>query len=83
MKETKIVPSKYYTLVDLVSFRLFHYTSLTKIREIVAQDRTTANILNPIVTGRGRGKKYLFKGENIIKFVKGIKTGMVNLPEKN
>lgn len=81
-KNEKIMPNLYYTLADIVGFNLLYYTSFSKVRSIVEKDRATNNILNPIVSGVGRGKKYLFKGENIIKFVKGIETGMVNLPTK-
>lgn len=81
-KKEKIIPSKYYTLADIVRSQLLYYTSFSKVRSIVETDLTTNNILKPIVNGMGRGKKYLFKGENIIKFVKGIETGMVNLPTK-
>ena len=72
----------YYTLIDLVSLKLFYYTSFSKVRSIVEKDRKGNNILNPVVSGRARGKKYLFKGENIIKFVNCINTGIVNLPPK-
>ena len=81
-KTAPIVPSEYYTLADIVARRLFYYTSFSRVRDIIEKDKASNNILNPIVNGKGRGKKYLFKGENIIKFVKGIETGMVNLPQK-
>ena len=82
MKNKGIEPNEYYTLADIVSAKIFYYTSFSKVRTIVQQDGKTNNVLKPIINGRGRGKKYLFKGENIIKFVKGIETGMVNLPAK-
>ena len=71
MIKTKIDPQSWYTLQDIVKGRMFPgATSFWKIRNIVALDRRSKNLLKANITGRGRATKYHFKGENINKFIK-------------
>lgn len=78
--KTKIVGTEWYTMQDLVKGKVFPWaTSFWAVRNLVALDSRRKKVLKPIVTGSGRGTKYHFKGENIIKFIKLIDDGQVRL----
>lgn len=71
---------EWVSLQDIVREKLFPWAgSFWLARKIVVKDRKGSNILQPIITGRGRGKKYRFKEENITKFVTLVETGKVRL----
>ncbi len=75
-RATKIDPQAWYTLQDLVRSRMFPWaTSFWSVRRIVASDRRSKNLLQTQVAGTGRGKKYHFKGEHIIKFISEATAG--------
>lgn len=79
-RATKIESKEWYTLSDIVTGGMFPWvSSFWSVRNVVKLDAKNKNVLNAIVTGRGRGKKYRFKGENIIKFVKAIDDGKIRL----
>jgi hypothetical protein len=74
----KIKPDEWYTLNDLVVMCVFPWISSFKsVRRIVVRDREEKNLLKANIIGTGRGKKYHFKGENIINFIKNMDGGNV------
>ena len=78
--KTTIQENEYYTLQDIVLGKMFAWaTSFWSVRKIVTSDKKHGNILKPIITGKGVGKKYQFKGANIIKFIKEVEAGNVKL----
>jgi len=75
-KEDKVII--WYSMHDIVRGKMFpHYRSFYSIRKIVQEDMKGKNILKPITKGTGTTKRYLFKGENINKFIKAIEAGKV------
>lgn len=79
-KKTKIEPKETYTLQDIVRERMFPWAkSFWSVRNFVALDQRKSNILKPLIVGSGRGTKYHFKGENIIKFINAVDAGKVRL----
>ena len=79
-RATKIDPKGWYTLQDIVRERMFPWaTSFWSVRNVVTLDKQKKNVLKATVTGTGRGTKYHFKGENIIKFLKAVDAGTVRL----
>ncbi len=80
MAKTKIKSEETYTLLDIVRSKMFPFArSFWSVRNLVALDQRSGNILKPLIVGTGRGTKYHFKGENIIKFIKAVDTGKVRL----
>jgi len=78
--KTKINPQDYYTLQDIVREKMFPWaTSFWSARKFVALDKEKSNILKANITGDGRAKKYHFKGENILKFIKEFESGKIKL----
>jgi len=79
-KQVKIEPSKWYTMQDIVRDKHFPWAgTFWLVRKVVALDKKGKNILKAQITGEGRGLKYHFKGENIIKFVNAVEAGTVRL----
>lgn len=77
---TKINPGEWYSMQDIVSAKLFPWaTSFWMVRSAVSADLKKDNILKAIIKGKGTGKKYHFKGENIIRFIKLIEAGKISL----
>lgn len=67
----KTDPKGWYTLQDIVRGKMFPWaSSFWSVRNVVQIDSKGKNLLKPNITGKGRGTKYHFKGENIIRFVK-------------
>lgn len=82
MKPPIIKPHKWYSLYDIASQHMFPWCrSYIAVRTIVQLDMQSDNTLKAIITGTGRAKKYHFRGENIINFVKAWEQGKV-LPNK-
>lgn len=80
MSKHKITPKEWYTLRDIVKGRMFPWrTSFAGVRNLVADDRRTKNVLKANISGTGRATKYFFKGENIIKFIKEFESGKTRL----
>ena len=76
---TKIKPSEWYTLSDLVALGVFPWVrSFSSVRKIVGLDMKGKNLLKPNITGTGVGKKYHFKGQNIINFINKMEAGNVH-----
>lgn len=72
----KIDPEQWYTMVDIVNHKMFPWVkSFQNIRKFMQLDAKTDNILKPIVTGVGNGKRYSMQGKNIIKFIKIMTAG--------
>lgn len=70
--KSKIDPQAWYTLQDIVKGRMFPWaTSFWKVRNVVALDRRSRNVLKAHITGTGRATKYHFEGANIQKFIDG------------
>jgi hypothetical protein len=79
-KTIKIDPKGYYTLQDIVRGDFFPWArSFWSVRNAVALDSQGKNVLKALIQGEGRAKKYHFKGENIIRFVKAVEAGKVRL----
>lgn len=71
--QTKINPESWYNLNDIFRFKMFPWAkSFSSVRKFVDQDRLGTNLLKVNIIGDGKGKKYHFKGENIIKFIKSF-----------
>lgn len=76
----KIQIEKWYTMQDMVTGKFIPWaTSFWSMRKIVTTDKKGKNILQAVITGKGRGLKYHFKGENIIKFIGEVEAGNVRL----
>lgn len=70
MKNVNIQNESWYTLQDIVKQKMFSWaTSFWSVRKLVEFDSKHSNVLKATITGSGRGRKYHFKGENIIKFI--------------
>ena len=68
--KTKIDAHTWYNLNDIFKYKMFSWVkSFSSVRTIVEKDGAAKNILSPNIKGEGRGTKYNFKGENIIKFI--------------
>jgi hypothetical protein len=79
-KAVKVIPRNWYSLQDIVRDGLFPWvSSFGSVRDIVAKDIASRNLLKATIKGEGRGKKYLFKGVHIIKFVSAVEAGKVRL----
>lgn len=75
-----VEPKAWYTLQDIVKHEMFPWAaSFWSIRNIVAKDRKKDNLLKATITGKGRGTKYHFKGENIISFIRKFEAGKISL----
>lgn len=76
----KIEKERWYTLKDLVVNEVFPWAnSFWSIRRIVSKDQENQNVLKVTITGEGRGRKYHFKGEHIISFIKAVDAGKIKL----
>lgn len=79
-KAFKIEPQEWYSLNDIHKYGMFHWVrSISAIRRFVLADAKGKNILKALITGKMEGKKYRFKGENIINYVKAVEDGKVVL----
>lgn len=78
MKE-KIEPKKWYSLNKLFTMKVFdgvddkRMKSYVTVYRLLLEDNIDKKILNPIITGEGRGRKISIKGSNVIKFLKSKK----------
>lgn len=78
--ETKINPKDWYSMRDIIEQKLLPCgNSYFLMRRIVAIDKKSKNILQTVITGKGRNIRYYFKGNNIIKFIKAFESGRVKL----
>lgn len=79
-KTQKIKAEEWYSLQDMVRSNVFPWAnSFSTVRRIVETDKANKNILKATISGEGRGKKYLFKGSNIINFINAVEAGKVQL----
>lgn len=77
-KTKKIDPQAWYTMQDIVKGRMFPWARhVSTVRNITIQDRKKKNILKASITGKKTGTKYLFRGENILKFINEFEAGKV------
>lgn len=80
MTRLKIKADEWYTLQDIVKKKMFIFPaqpwknagSFWSVRNLVEADQKGKNILSANVVGTGRGKKYHFKGANILKFINSV-----------
>lgn len=80
IKKESINDDYWYNLKDIHKLRMIPWvSSIITLRKIVEKDIDNNNILKPVITGIGKGKKYSFKGENIIKFINLVEQGKVKL----
>lgn len=78
VKKNLVDPRAWYSLQDIVRDKMFPWAStFSTVRRIVEMDKAGKNFLKPMIQGEGRAKKYQFKGENIINFLKAVETGKV------
>ena len=83
MKET-IKPEEWYTLIDVWNKRMIPWAkSRWMVKAIVDRDAKSEKVLNPSITGTGRGTKYHFKGSNIINFIHKAAAGDLRLGTNN
>lgn len=77
----KLSPSEWYSLNQLVEMNLFPWRSNENktYRTIVDADRKSGNHLKAVIYGKGTGKRYRIKGENIISFLAKVDDGTVRL----
>ncbi len=74
----KIEAQRWYTMQDIIRATMFPWArSVWSVRKAVDADREKKNVLKAIITGEGRARKYLIKGENITKLVKLVEAGKV------
>lgn len=79
-KKATIQPNSWYSLQDIVREKMIPWaSSFSTIRRIVETDGANKNILKATISGEGRGKKYLFKGSNIINFITAVEAGKAGL----
>ena len=78
-KKETIEPEKMYSLLDISRLQMFSWYggSYWSVKNAVMRDRRRKNVLQGIITGTGRAKKYHFKGENIINFIKLVNAGEI------
>jgi len=77
---SKIDPAGWYSMQDIVRSGMFPWArSFWSVRNVVAMDARSKNLLKPGVVGTGRATKYHFKGENIIKFLREFEEGKAHL----
>lgn len=80
---SKINPKKEYDISELVRIGAFYWVKTRPMYfRIVMADLKLENVLQFTVTGDGKGKRYLIKGENIIKFYKVYGLGISLLKDK-
>ena len=80
MVKKQINAEGWYSLQDIQREQMFPWcSSFWSVRNVVALDRRNKNILKATIQGTGRATKYHFKGDNIIKFVKLVEDGTVQL----
>ena len=81
-KQTRTLkPDEWYTLSDLVNMNMFPFcgTDIRRYRSAVKADKMGADILRTVIRGHGMGMRYTFKGENVLKFIRGVESGKVKL----
>lgn len=79
-KATTIKESEWYSLQDMMRGRMFAWcSSIYSIRNIIEKDRKGKNILKAQIMGAGNSIRYKIQGGNIIKFIKLVEAGNVQL----
>lgn len=74
--KTKIVPDKWYNLLEIVELGLFPWCKDVKtVRNWVHRDKLGKNILKANIVGSGRQARYHIQGKNIAEFVAEIEAG--------
>ena len=77
-----IKPNKTYNLPDLMRMNVFWWIKdRRQYQRIFELDAKYLNLLQVEITGEGRGKRYLVKGRNIIKFFRKYEYGINLLNE--
>jgi len=75
-----IKKEEWYSLQDVVKGGyLIGATTFWSARKIIKSDLKSGNLLKAVITGKGRGLKYRFKGEHIITFINAVEAGKVRL----
>jgi len=76
-KKSKIEEGKWYTLKDILNSGLLPCNTFYSLRKAVLIDKKGKNVLKTVITGDDMRKRYHFRGENIIKFIKEFEAGKV------
>lgn len=81
MSKAKIDTGRWYTLSELVRADAFPWCDrdVRAYRKHVTADEKKGNVLKGMIAGVGRGKRYKFKGSNIISFIAAVESGKVRL----
>ena len=82
IKIKKLNPAEYYSLTDLARMNAFPWIGSDDVRpyrKLVLLDRAKSNYLKGLLTGKGKKKRYMFLGENVISFISIVRQGSVNL----
>lgn len=81
MSNQEIKANEWYTLFDLVRIKAFPFcgSDVRTYRKVVQTDGKSQNCLRPIISGTGKGQRYRFKGENILKFIQNVEAGKIQV----
>lgn len=77
MAKKKIETETWYSLLELVDVGAFPWIGkdVRVYKQAIVKDLKGKNHLKTIVSGTGKGTRYRFKGENVIKFIKLVESG--------
>lgn len=80
-KNKKINKDEWYSLTELADGELFPWlgTDIRSYRRFVGIDRKGKNYLKGIIVGKGKTKRYTFKGENIVSFLAMVDEGKISM----
>lgn len=72
----KIDPEKWYSLKDLSEGGMIPFLGarIARYRHFML-NRNGIELLKPVIMGSGKAKRYSFKGQNIIDFLKKAESG--------
>jgi hypothetical protein len=79
MKNEILTPEKVESLHQIFkSGKIYWIKSWPTLRKWVENDMKGNNILDPIVIGEGKGRRYFVKKENIDKYVQAFENHQLN-----
>ena len=78
-----IDPEKYYTTHEIFQNGYFAWVkSMKTLTKWIKRDMEGQNVLATQTSGEGTGKRYLIKGENLIKFIAQFEDGSLSFEPK-
>lgn len=77
----KIDSERWYSLTELADGHMFPWLGcdIRRYRRFVGIDRKGKNHLKGMIMGKGKTKRYNFKGENIATFLNLVEAGKFNV----